>query len=478
MSGVLTMMSGLSRPPLKAEFIGVTVIGGNGNGTAVLPTGTQVGDYIFAFAPYNSTVSGGGTGAWTNDSYSDKHGYTKLCAHKRIQTLGNVSFNSPNYGPTILAVYRGPTYVRLISKPEDNTNVLPLTHLSGRLSKTLGMMSVFSDRSGNGDATPPTGWTERTGPNANGTFTGELADNLNLATIPETAFSTSWTNVSTTSSYYQSGFFYELTAFANATEYDAAFNAAIEARAAANVIARMTVQPDDTRKALIAATIDSLRTAGVWAKLDAFYCMAAHNTQAARLNWVKPEFDLVNANTNVPTFTANQGITTNGTDNGLDTVFTPSTHAVKMTANSASMFLRHRTNTQNSYHDAGWSFTANPALLINTRNGANQATYSVNSNYSTPGATTGTITDARKVYAINRANSTTQELYIDGVTAHTYNTNSTGLMSAGSIKIGLTLGNRFSGRQFSFFGFGAALTATEHQALRDAIENYMTAVGA
>lgn len=223
MSGLLTLMTGMAGGALKAEFVGVTVIGGNGNGTAVLPTGTKVGDYMFAFAPYNSTVSGGGTGAWTNDSYTDKHGYTKRCAHKRIQSLANVSFNSPNYGPTILAVYRGPTYVRLVSTPEDNTTVFPLVHQVGRLPKTLGWMSVFADRSGNGSGTPPSGWTKRTGPNATGTFTGELADNLNVGSLPNTTTSINWTGISSTSNYYQSGFFYDMTAYANAAEYDAAY---------------------------------------------------------------------------------------------------------------------------------------------------------------------------------------------------------------------------------------------------------------
>jgi hypothetical protein len=39
--------------------------------------------------------------------------------------------------------------------------------------------------------------------------------------------------------------------------------------------------PDGTRKALYATMIDALVTAGVWAKLDAFYMLAAADAAAA-----------------------------------------------------------------------------------------------------------------------------------------------------------------------------------------------------
>ena len=253
-------------------------------------------------------------------------------------------------------------------------------------------------------------------------------------------------------------------------------NTAMEARAAANLIGRMTVQPDATRRALIEATIASLKDAGVWSKLDAFYCMAAHSDQAARLNWVKPQFDLVNANTTAVVFNADRGFTTNGSTNGLDTLFTPSLHAVKMSQNSGVMFLRHRTNTQNSYYDAGWAFNSNPTILLGTRNAADKMTYAMNSAAASTSVTA--ITDARKVIAVDRPASTTQLLYVDGVVVENAGVASTGLMSNGSMKLGLTLGNRWSARQFSFFGFGASLTEEEHEALRNAIENYMSAVGA
>lgn len=52
--------------------------------------------------------------------------------------------------------------------------------------------------------------------------------------------------------------------------------------------AGMSVQPDATRKGQLDTLITSLKSAGVWAKLDALYIMAAHDAQAARVNAVAP----------------------------------------------------------------------------------------------------------------------------------------------------------------------------------------------
>lgn len=475
MSGILAAMIGAGGSVRNAEFIGVTVLQGTGNGAAELPAGTQVGDLVMVFTGHGTpSISGGGTGSWSVQSYLDAHNYQKTFGQKVLASLSSVVVSGLNYGPTIVAVYRNATFAAVISKPENGTTVLPLVDTVGRLAKSGGYVSVYHDRSGDGSGTVPSGWTKRTGPNSsNAVFTGELAD-LPASQIPASYYAASWTGISSTSSYFQSGWFLHLTKYANQTEYDAARTAADALRSDVSLFARMTTQPDSTRKALISSTINDLKTAGIWTKLDAFYVMAAHTDQAGRLNWIKPGFDLINYVV-APTFTADRGMATNGTDQALDTGFTPSTHAVRMTQNSATMFVRHRTNTQNSYYDAGWSFTSNPAILIGTRNGADKLTYAVNAGVTT---STATITDARKVIAVNRSASNTQAIYVDGSLFESASVTSVGMVLDGPLKIGASLSNRFSARQFAVFGFGASLTATEHTALRNIIEAYLTAVGA
>ena len=70
------------------------------------------------------------------------------------------------------------------------------------------------------------------------------------------------------------------------------FPAALFDPAATALFARMTVQPDNTRKALINSTIVGLKASGIWAKADALYVTAAHDAQSARLNWVQDLYNL------------------------------------------------------------------------------------------------------------------------------------------------------------------------------------------
>src|SRR5688500_11442038 len=50
---------------------------------------------------------------------------------------------------------------------------------------------------------------------------------------------------------------------------------------------RFTTDPGEVRRGLVDDCIGALKAAGLWAKLDAFYMLAAHDAQAARCNWVQ-----------------------------------------------------------------------------------------------------------------------------------------------------------------------------------------------
>jgi hypothetical protein len=108
------------------------------------------------------------------------------------------------------------------------------------------------------------------------------------------------------------------------------------------LLAAMSSQPDATRTTAINTLIAALKTAGIWAKLDVLYILAAHDAQAARLNWKTPASFTATA-VNTPTFTTDRGYNGNGSTSYLTTGFTPSTHATQMTQNSASVFAWNRT---------------------------------------------------------------------------------------------------------------------------------------
>lgn len=70
---------------------------------------------------------------------------------------------------------------------------------------------------------------------------------------------------------------------------------------------RFAADPGDARRGLIDACIGALKADGLWVKLDAFYMLAAHDTQAAQRNWVQDAFNLTPVNG--PAFEADRGYT-------------------------------------------------------------------------------------------------------------------------------------------------------------------------
>lgn len=118
------------------------------------------------------------------------------------------------------------------------------------------------------------------------------------------------------------------------------------------LFAAMTVQPSNARKALINRTILSLISTGVWSQLDVLYMLAAHDAQAARLNWKSPgTYDAIAVNS--PAFATDRGYTGNGTSSRLRTQYTPSVNAVMFTRNSASAWIWSLTEGQSNIGDIG-----------------------------------------------------------------------------------------------------------------------------
>ncbi len=92
---------------------------------------------------------------------------------------------------------------------------------------------------------------------------------------------------------------------------------------AAAVVARMTTVPFTSRKWLADRLVDALVTAGIWAKLDALYILAAPEAQAARLNWISATYPLTEVNS--PGFIADRGYAGDGATSYLRTGFIPGT---------------------------------------------------------------------------------------------------------------------------------------------------------
>jgi hypothetical protein len=97
--------------------------------------------------------------------------------------------------------------------------------------------------------------------------------------------------------------------------------------------------PSDAVKLKQNTLLTSLKSTGVWSKLDVFYVFAQDGGSAfGTLNWKNP-----NANqstlVNSPIFVSNGGFTGNGTSSYIDTNFNPSTQGVQYTQNNASRYF-------------------------------------------------------------------------------------------------------------------------------------------
>lgn len=219
MRGVLARRALGAQP---AQFIGSSVMTSTGSVSITKPAGTQAGDYMMIFCPYSgsgfsgssvSSSSGGST--WNHDGFANGHGYGNHCFHKKLTSAdasGSISVSSVNYAPIICVVYRGPGRALKVSEREDSGGTTwTAYHPRGKSTASMGWVQWLNDRNGSSNvATGPSGWTMRTGPNATGTFTGEVWDSLSAP--PTAAGSLTWSGYGNPSNYIRTGYIYEFVA--------------------------------------------------------------------------------------------------------------------------------------------------------------------------------------------------------------------------------------------------------------------------
>ena len=239
------------------------------------------------------------------------------------------------------------------------------------------------------------------------------------------------------------------------------------------VFRAMTTPQANARKYLIDTTIRSLKTAGVWTKLDCLYLLAAADSQAALVNWKNPgTFNLTVAG--APTFSADDGYTGDAVDDSLATGFTPSTaggNYVQDSAHLGAWVLNDITSTT-AYSIAHISGST-PQAILRPRSTATQAVWTVN---NATAVTTATVTTSAGHTMINRSASDAQQIYKNGTELGTSSGASTGLPTTA---IHLLRGfSAFSAHQIAAAHIGSSLNSTEADALYDVLNAYLTSVGA
>ncbi|WP_338719501.1 hypothetical protein [Devosia sp. XK-2] len=225
------------------------------------------------------------------------------------------------------------------------------------------------------------------------------------------------------------------------------------------LFARMSVQPDTRRKGLINTLIAGLKQAGVWSRLDAFYMLAAHDAQAARLNWVADAYNLTAVNN--PSFEVDRGYTGNGINAYLDTGFNPATAGGKFSLNDAHLGVWCLTDASEDKNDIG-----NLNARIFARNSGGAISGRMNDNAAPSVAPV--VTTAIGHTLLSRENSAGYRIDKDGV-ARTTAANPSSSISSGNFWILGANGGTQSARQLAMAHFGRHLiTSVELHALTEA----------
>lgn len=251
------------------------------------------------------------------------------------------------------------------------------------------------------------------------------------------------------------------------------------------LFARMTNQPDSTRKGLIDDLIVTLKSGtNIWSKLDALYIFAAADEQAAQRNWIADAYNISLFNT--PTFTVDRGYTgiyTGNTATGsyLDSGFNPTSAAGHYALNSAHIWFWSRTSAMSGVSSSFGDMGVREGLLeAGAWNGSTNAGFTVNSATSGIGHNnTINVSDGLGLYHYNRSGNAAEEAYKNGAAiALNQGAKTATALPNGNVVIGSSLTGNISGRQYAAAGFGQSLSAAEATDLYNAVQAYMTAIGA
>lgn len=215
------------------------------------------------------------------------------------------------------------------------------------------------------------------------------------------------------------------------------------------------------------ALVLTLKSIGVWAKLDTFYVWAHDGSKEfGTINWKAPllyQATLVAS----PTFTANQGFTGNGTSSYIRTNFNPLANGVNYQNNNASRGAWVRVPVSGQYVDG----VANGnALNHGFRIGNSQFNYiNQDAGSISPNAVLSTVADMKSIHT----NSSTVTTIVDGttVTTHTRTASAPPNYAYDVLRNDSSYGSH----QVSCYWLGAYLVA-ENTAFRTAFSNYMSSL--
>ncbi|MEI9850622.1 MAG: hypothetical protein WDN24_06905 [Sphingomonas sp.] len=238
--------------------------------------------------------------------------------------------------------------------------------------------------------------------------------------------------------------------------------------AARALIARMGTPPDGARTAEIDRLVRALRGAGVWPRLIALYLLAAHDAQAARLNWVEASYDL--AAFNAPAFTVDRGYAGDGATSYLDTGFAPTGWA---SPDSACFGIWSLTADGSTGPGIG-AFDGDRQVALWNRYGGGFDLLFVRLNSDEANQVSVASTDGTGLFMGNRSSASDVQAYRNGASVASSSSSSSNAPGVNNVLIGVPPN---AGR-FAAAVIADSLTAGEHAALHEALAAYLAATGA
>lgn len=247
----------------------------------------------------------------------------------------------------------------------------------------------------------------------------------------------------------------------------------------AAIVAQMSVAPSGARQTLMGALITSLKSSGVWDKLDALWLLAAHDAQAGLINWKAPT--QIATAVSSPTFTTDRGYAGNGTSSYIDTNFNLQTNALNFTRRSAHIAYWSRTSAITTGNNLGARISSgSQQVLLTGRLTGDVIAFRVN--VGTSPATNGTgITDGKGDVVARRASEGAAAVLVNNVSKGTWANAS---VDPPNLNLYLLTINQngtptgFSDQELAAASLGESLTNQNIVDRNTALTTYLTALGA
>jgi hypothetical protein len=236
-----------------------------------------------------------------------------------------------------------------------------------------------------------------------------------------------------------------------------------------------TNKPNAATKAAQQAFVNSLTSAGVWAKLDGLWVFATHSNDdgEALINWVDPTGTAATA-VNSPTFTQYEGMAGNGSTSYINLQYNPSSDGSNFVQDSASFGFYSNTDVNESSWDMGARDNVNGWTQGAARNGGDSI-YRVNCLTSESWVSA----NSEGMFSFTRENATTIAINKNGTELDDNLNNSTGLPNYDMYICGRNNNgspDQYTTRQYGMAFVGGFLTESELGNFYSAYNTYKTAI--